>query len=509
MQKPLASVLVAALGLGVLGCGGGDDGDETPVGDPAVGWGQEVDEFWGDAPGVDTRLALFDLVWGELDESFAMFEALELDWDQVRTEVRPTVEQAGSYGRMYAELKQMVASLRDYHTYLGSDRICGTPRSQRPPAYFLTSVLIDAFESDGSGLPIDEYDAPLLGACVTPHDGDGLLVYLAQEGNPAGLQPGDVILGYDGKPWAANVADIEEANLPMCGFQRGNSSAREALRLESVVDNPHLFTSLDLRRADGSLESIPTDGLLDFSALIECSDQLDVPGVDKPWTDYTSDFSNRVTWGQIDGTNIGYIYIYSWSMDGGLDISEKVVAALQALQGADGLIVDLRLNYGGYVSEMQPVIDRLFDQDLVHVLGERSRVSGSPDRCELGPTAWSDFVVDPATNVDVPIAVLTGPRTLSAGELFAYLLTHHPRARTFGRPCNGSIGKAGVEHAPEDIVGDLSLHRAWKACVDADEHNLHNLEREPDETVLLSQADVRQGVDSVVAAAQAWIEAQQ
>jgi hypothetical protein len=68
------------------------------------------------------------------------------------------------------------------------------------------------------------------------------------------------------------------------------------------------------------------------------------------------------------------------------------------------------------------------------------------------------FDGSPDSYYDRPIAVLTGPKSLSAGDIFPYLLKHHPRVRRFGRPTNGAFGtRTQLWSESDPYVGDLDV----------------------------------------------------
>jgi hypothetical protein len=63
---------------------------------------QAVDERWGEAPDVETRLEHFDSLWAHIGSTYAGFVTLpSLDWDAVRDTYRPQFESADSYGRLF------------------------------------------------------------------------------------------------------------------------------------------------------------------------------------------------------------------------------------------------------------------------------------------------------------------------------------------------------------------------------------------------------------------------
>ena len=71
------------------------------------------------------------------------------------------------------------------------------------------------------------------------------------------------------------------------------------------------------------------------------NEQLPVPGVPMPEFNWDA---GAVTYGVIDGTNIGYIYVYHHNY---YEVSSEFDQAVMSLMGTDGLIIDIRFDWGG------------------------------------------------------------------------------------------------------------------------------------------------------------------
>jgi len=459
-----------------------------------------VDQYWGDAPDLDTRLTIFDEIWEILADEYAGFVTTEIDWDAAYDEYRPRIEDAQSYGRFYAVLSDLFYPLHDVHNMIGSTVVCTSPRSARPPCAHFKSAWSSAVE-----------------VCVSVQPDDSLLVYKASPDNPLGVQPGDLIMGYDGTPWAELVDQIlHEWYLPLCTYYAAAESSQRIYEMESVLENAHLFGELDIVRQETSENAVvPTSSFIDnytMNPTVQylCSDQLPVDGVDLPWEDwgdYTYDAVNDVSWGILPETNIGYVYAYSWMAQSGFDFG----IAIQELMDTDGLILDFRMNQGGSIFMAFDGAALLFQEDVVHSFNFMRRDHDYDDyyTMELAE-AWGfyDLIANPYTYYDHPIAMLTGPKGMSAGDMVPYYFTHHPRVRRFGRATNGSFSGGGVKiwgAWTDPYVHDLYGTYDHAISVDGDENWLHRSEQTPEEEVWLTQDDVVAGVDTVVEAALDWI----
>jgi C-terminal processing protease CtpA/Prc len=103
--------------------------------------------------------------------------------------------------------------------------------------------------------------------------------------------------------------------------------------------------------------------------------------------------------------------------------------------------------------------------------------------------------------------VLVGPRAISAGDLFPVYMTHHPRARRFGRITDGSFGSITAPWIPDPYLDDLYMAYTYAACVDPELEWLQGAEVTPETEVWLEPDDGADGRDTVVEAALDWIAA--
>ncbi len=488
MRSPRLLLLASLL---ALACRPDDDSavPETDTGEDTLPYephDYDVDGYWGEAPELDTRLALFEAYWEELGASYASFGASGVDWDQVGETYRTEMEAAESFGRFGWVFGDISLLLQDGHNYALSLEVCGWDNENRPPRLHL-------FDS-----------ASYSGVCLTPLDDDRLLVTRAADDNPAALEPGDVVLGYEGFGWRAIVEALEPLELPLCGYHASSDLAQDYNWMSSLLSNWHLFDSLDLQRhGTDEAESIDTAVFEGYSSDLVCSDQLPVDGVDLPYTTYDEGHGAADTsWGILDGTNIGYVYVYAWSGD----VTQDFGAAIADLMETDGLIIDQRYNTGGGTGAAVEGLELLFDQDVEHIMNCATRAEGSDyDELDIQAWAWHDVSADPDSYYDRPIAVLTGPRAISAGDLVPYYLTYHPRVQRFGRTTDGSFGSINPWWYPDPTIEDLYVSYTYAACVDANLEYLQGAEIPPEVEVWLEPDDVAAGTDTVVQAALEWI----
>ncbi|RJP33509.1 MAG: S41 family peptidase [Actinobacteria bacterium] len=126
---------------------------------------------------------------------------------------------------------------------------------------------------------------------------------------------------------------------------------------------------------------------------------------------------------------VGYLRLSDWTQD----VDQKIAEALADLraQGAESLVIDLRLNPGGY---MEPAIRAadMFLRDGV-IVSSRGRVAG----------ASQEYTADGDIQWDLPVVILVDRGSASSSEIFTAALRENDRCilvgeTTFGK---GSIQK--------------------------------------------------------------------
>lgn len=129
--------------------------------------------------------------------------------------------------------------------------------------------------------------------------------------------------------------------------------------------------------------------------------------------------------------------------------AEVMDAILMELSGVRGIIVDLRVNSGGFDTVSLEIASRFADTRRVAFL-RQARRDASP-RYEV--------LVEPSNRqrFEQPVAVLIGPNTVSAGESAALAFAALPHARLFGQPTRGILSDAIPKVLPNGWEFTLSV----------------------------------------------------
>ncbi|MFI5119351.1 MAG: S41 family peptidase [Thermoanaerobaculia bacterium] len=461
---------------------------------------QAVDAYWGEGLSTADKLVLFDKFWQYADGKFAAFQGIDVDWAALRDRYRGEIAAGVSRGRFAGIMNHLTLALRDSHT-----RAFDVP--------------VNVFSVPQPGVPLLALSAwtyDTSGTCETALADGSALVYSAIPGHPLGLEPGDRILGYDGRPWRELYQELLREELPLWPLWWGSSpSSFDHSFVMAAGMNWHLFDTMDIaKHGSGKVVHVPTSLMPGVIWHGFCSEQMDIAGVPKPADFFNLDF---VSSGIVAGTHIGYIYVWGWLGNAGQDFAQAVNQLTQ-VEHVDGLIIDFRFNNGGFITA--PFLG------LAELFAHPTRTIGYDDRKNpadhfkmerlFPPSGFKmDFDVDGnriKASYGGPIAVLVGPGAVSAGDLSAFWATFLPRARSFGK----STSTAFTIPTQPLLGTSLDLDPDWETkvgeanafAVGAPHDYLTHREFPVDEQVWLKPDDVAAGKDTVVEAALRWIRQQ-
>lgn len=450
-------------------------------------WRRVIDSTWGPGLPVTQKLAIFDQFWNTIDTDFASFNNLLVNWDSLRTVYRSEIEDTVSRGRFAAIMNHLAMALLDGHTF-AADR----------PVNYGTQML--------PGVPlwavanwnyVDHF-----GAALTPLPDSSLLVYRMVQNHPLGLEPGDVVLGYDRRKWTDILRELQTAQLPIsrtaCYGSCGSSWTYSLLNAAGM--NWHLFDTIDIAKYwTGDTVHLPTALLVGQSMHLFATDEMDIPGVPMPATDTTLSAS----YGVVSGTRIGYIYCWRWAGHADLDFY-YAVNALVSDTTLKGLIIDFRYNEGGYQTYSNLGLHLLFRDSPTTVCFSARSDPLNHFAMEVVVPAGDNAIPGNGIGYDKPIAVLVGPAAISAGDQVALRMLFHPLVRTFGRSTNAAFDSPISMSMPTDW---WARYAYLEACLASDTtYFLTHREFPVDVPVWHTRDAVAHGEDNVVTTAMAWID---
>lgn len=446
-------------------------------------WEAVIDSTWGPGMSPEYNFGIFKHFWDKIDAKFACFQDLEVNWDSIWFSDSTEIFSGVSRGRFAAILNHAAMALQESHTRCYDELVSFTFTEPGVPL-----MLVDPTGTDY-----------YFGAGLTPQPDSTLLVYKVIEDHPLGLVPGDIVLGYDGVLWNDLYKELLEAQLPMRGMWGSSESAFRHGMLGCAGMNWHLFDTIDIVKYDtGDTIHLATEPLDGYIPSIFLTEQLEIPGVPIPqsWDDV-------VTYGTVEGTQVGYIYVTAWDETSGV-LFKNAIRHFYNNNRNTGLILDFRINAGGSMFQGYDGMSYLYDSTLFTVGfvirddpddHDSMIVSGFPE----------DFTLsgNPATYYDMPIAVLTGPGCVSAGDQIALILTYHENVRVFGKSTACAFSTAmgsSIEIGFFMMYAKSESYQPWNPG-----HYLTRDEFPVDEDVWFTPDGVAQGKDDVVEAALDWI----
>jgi hypothetical protein len=481
-------------------------------------WHALIDSVWGPGLPTATKLTVFDTFWNSVDQTWGGFPNMHINWDSLKNVYRPMVAAGVSRGRFAAILTRLVRELNEWHVGVMDTGIDSTM------GYFPDLVSWSGYPNYPgfhyrAGVPVINMNIQFwrtnFGAGLTPVNDSTLVVYSVMPGHPLGLQPGDILLGYDRKPWRKAIKELFDAELPflssdLCGVRLGATPAASFhTTMISAGMNWGLFDTIDVvKYSTKDTLHFPTSLLAGIVPPYHiATEQLPVNGV--PFPDLQG--NKLVSSGVIHGTKIGYVYAWDWCgrpQGETRQLFGQAVNELMHTSNVEGLILDFRTNPGGWPDYANEGFKHLFNVDPTSNYGSAYRVPGG-GHLDFGiyPPWSTDFFTPTPEIFDHPIAVLTGPLSGSSGDYNAFRLRFHPMVRFFGKPTAGAYTDLSAQ-AQGGSLGGPFYYRVDNGSVYSHYNNEGLMIHKTfpvDEEVWLTSEGIVKGEDDVVKRALAWI----
>lgn len=378
------------------------------------------------------RLAVFDDVWARINDRYYDQRFHGLDWEAQRITFRAQAANAKSASELYAILRRMIAALNDPHTRVFA------PEEKFDwwrPRFITVGLALAEVE----GLPT-----------VARVDADSA----AQR---AGVRAGDVIETVNGEP-AVALLKSRLANLPDAA-----SAAARFRVVAKLLDGPvDSYVDITWKARDGKRKSAQFQ---------------------RYWQQ--RELGVRVTRQRGEYAVID------------LDAFTKPIASTfgrtvrEKLEGARGVIIDLRTNGGGDAEAMSDI--------AATFLGVGVDLGQFTDRAGTRFNIFTQVTTIPSANppeTKLPLIVLTSERTASAAEILVEALRVSHRATIIGAQTCGCVLAVRARHLLPDggllDVSELDYETAQG-------HRLEGHGIEPDEKVSVERSDLYSHRDAALA----------
>ena len=127
--------------------------------------------------------------------------------------------------------------------------------------------------------------------------------------------------------------------------------------------------------------------------------------------------------------NVGYLNLTAYYRPD--EVRDTLSAAMQTLQNADAIILDMRSNSGGSPETVALLVSYFFDAPQLPLFSVVDRLGGRREY-------FTEKTPPRERNELRPVYVLTSKRTFSAGEGTAFLLQERQRAEVIGETTAGA-----------------------------------------------------------------------
>ena len=414
----------------------------------------------------ELNIKSFDFVWETVRDKHYDEDLNGLDWDAIREEYRPRVEQAKRMPEVRTAMREMLARFGQTHFGI---------------------IPVTAYESidgedDEDGEEGADGDDPsdsdkkdkrgYAGLDVRVLDGKAIITAV-EEGYPGagqGIKPGWELLSLNGRKTARTITKVSKvyADSTMLDLRLARSTSR---KLRGDVGD-----KVKLRLLDGDGNTVETDVVL----VSEPGERTHLMGL--------PEMVVRIRYEMLEG-NVGYIAFNGfWDPD---YLMGEFGRAMNSFMEADGVIIDIRGNGGG--------IGALSMGMAGWLIGEK--------KIQLGTMYLRNqelyFAVFPrALTYDGPVAVLTDGLSASTSEIFAGGLQDLDRAKIFGTPTAGAALPSIIDRLPN---GD-GFQYVFADYVSKGGKRLEAVGVIPDVQIELTRESLLAGQDLVVQAAIAWIQ---
>jgi len=428
-----------------------------------------------------------DYLYGEIEKPSSLKQILEskgIDWRAIEKEADKRLrKQAKAFEKrrkndaleesvaFYGILNYVVGQLRDSHAYLRVDDEIVTAWKAAQPKFYDAGIefqpgagglilVSNTFAARGSNSPLYGKGVRHAGTYLESVDGVPATKYFEQRARAKYEQEGWQSTYGRAYIEALNGLDIAEGEGLKLVFKTlaASEKTREQYLAASPSKRAKAFKSLKWKTQKVSLrasECLQTRNPRNFVFM----------GLESP--EMTETVAKGVWYGRL-ATGTGFVRYNSVSRKSRAGLDQ----ACRALADCPGLVLDMRTNGGGGGSGV----------------GAFHKTEGS----------W-----------DKPLAVLMGPKAMSAAETEIWTLRDMRAARTcnvrfFGQTTAGASGAKIQFELPSGFAKGQFVFRHWLGG----RSTIEGQGIEPDEVVLQNPVELSLGIDSCIARAEGWLARQ-
>lgn len=444
---------------------------------------------------IDTELALatFDEAWRLVRDTHFDPEFNGVDWDAVRDELRPRLEETTSLRETRMVISEMLGRLGQSHFALipgeavdakpAEDLWSGETEASETPA---ASAAAPTSGSETTTSPSPAVDEPAVetgpgwaGLQLRPVEGRLTVTSVAADSpaEAAGVRPGWIVKSVEGFDPAASVEGMASAAGESMAWLQVSMAAMQRFDADRGRTVRAVFLDEDDREVRVELVTAALPGTpVQFGNLPVM--YVDFDAYEAPAED----------------ARIGVIAFNFWM----IPVVRPFREAVDEFRDADGIIIDLRGNLGG-IGGMVMGIGGYFIDEKISLGTFKTRDATAEFRVQPQLLTADNKRTTPYAG---PVAILIDGLSASTSEVFAGGMQGVGRVRVFGTTSAGAALPAMMDRLPN---GDVLLH-AMADFLAPSGQSLEGRGVVPDEVVETTREDLLQGRDPQMEAAIRWIQ---
>lgn len=365
-----------------------------------------------------TRLAAVAQAWNVLQHFYPYFDVVKTDWNKTLKDSLTKAAADKDEKEFGLTLRMMVAQLHDGH-----------------------GNVLDADSASRQQLPV-----------IFRWIENRLVIVRAGE-NAQGLQPGDVVISFDGKPSAEAVAELEAIS---------SSATPQWLRQKAMMR-----LQIGAKDSEARLEIENAAGERRFVTLRRNAESASL---------------QERTSAKIAEVKPGIFYVDLDRVN-----QEEFKNALPQLAAAKGIVFDIR----GYPKVTFDFLSYLTDKPLLPPQFLRPVIT-KPDHSAMTFPAASDFALPPSKpRLTAKMAFLTDGRAVSYAESVLGIIENYKLGEIVGEPTAGTNGNIN----PFDVIGNYRIVFTGMKVLKHDGSQHHGIGIKPTVPVSRTIQGIRDGRD--------------
>ena len=195
--------------------------------------------------------------------------------------------------------------------------------------------------------------------------------------------------------------------------------------------------------------------------------------------------------------NIGYIYYESFSSGLGEGNLDEVLSRFAL---CDGIIIDIRDNGGGFLTNSEKLASRFFNEKTLVGYIQHKTGKGHNDFSK----PYEKYVEPPKNRIrysEKTVAVLTNRSSYSSANDFVNAMTYAPNSIIIGDQTGGGSGLPFSSEIPNGWSVRFSASPMFNAKMEQIEYGI-----DPDIKVDITDADAAKGIDTIIETARKKIK---